>query len=197
MGVMMPRYGKTNVRIGLGLMLSVVLGAGVVSAKVQVLPEAVLLVGGKKVTEHKGMLDHPVVKGLLAAFERAEAALRKEDVDELMRFYASTYDYHGLKAGDVRRVWGEVFEHFGAVESLHLFSDIKVTQVNNEVRVEVTCTGGLYGTDERTGKRLTIDSWFREVHYLVKEGDAWRFLGNAGEVPAAAPFSSAPHHPLF
>jgi hypothetical protein len=197
MGVMMPRYGKTNVRIGLGLMLSVVLGAGVVSAKVQVLPETVLLVGGKKVTEHKGMLDHPVVKGLLAAFERAEAALRKEDVDELMRFYASTYDYHGLKAGDVRRVWGEVFEHFGAVESLHLFSDIKVTQVNNEVRVEVTCTGGLYGTDERTGKRLTIDSWFREVHYLVKEGDAWRFLGNAGEVPAAAPFSSAPHHPLF
>ena len=197
MGVMMPRYGKTNVRIGLGLMLSVVRGAGVVSAKVQVLPETVLLVGGKKVTEHKGMLDHPVVKGLLAAFERAEAALRKEDVDELMRFYASTYDYHGLKAGDVRRVWGEVFEHFGAVESLHLFSDIKVTQVNNEVRVEVTCTGGLYGTDERTGKRLTIDSWFREVHYLVKEGDAWRFLGNAGEVPAAAPFSSAPHHPLF
>jgi hypothetical protein len=83
------------------------------------------------------------------------------------------------------------------VESLHLFSDIKVTQVNNEIRVEVTCTGGLYGTDERTGNRLTLDSWFREVHYLVKEGDAWRFLGNAGEVPAAAPFASAPHHPLF
>jgi hypothetical protein len=197
MGVMMPRYGKTNVRIGLGLMLSVVLGAGVVSAKVQVLPETVLLVGGKKVTEHKGMLDHPVVKGLLAAFERAEAALRKEDVDELMRFYASTYDYHGLKADDVHRVWGEVFEHYKAVESLHLFSDVKVLRVNDELRVEVTCTGGLYGTDEHTGKRLTLDSWFREVHYLVKDGDAWRFLGNAGEVPAAAPFSSAPHHPLF
>jgi len=197
MGVMMPRYGKTNVRIGLGLMLSVVLGAGVVSAKVQVLPETVLLVGGKKVTEHKGMLDHPVVKGLLAAFERAEAALRKEDVDELMRFYASTYDYHGLKADDVHRVWGEVFEHYKAVESLHLFSDVKVLRVNDELRVEVTCTGGLYGTDEHTGKRLTLDSWFREVHYLVKEGDAWRFLGNAGEVPAGAPFSSAPHHPLF
>ncbi|TKB70572.1 MAG: hypothetical protein E8D52_00275 [Nitrospira sp.] len=194
---MMPRYGKTNVRIGLGLMLSVVLGAGVVSAKVQVLPETVLLVGGKKVTEHKGMLDHPVVKGLLAAFERAEAALQKEDIDALMRFYAPAYDYHGLKDNDVRRVWGEVFEHYKAVESLHLFSDIKVLRVNDELRVEVTCTGGLYGTDEHTGKRLTLDSWFREVHYLVKEGDAWRFLGNAGEVPAAAPFSSAPHHPLF
>jgi len=197
MEVPMRRYGKVNVRIGLGLVLSLVLGVEVVSAKVQVLPETVLQVEGKKVNGQSGLLRHPVVKGLLAAFERAEAALGKEDMDELMRFYASTYDYHGLKAGDVRRVWGEVFEHYRAVESLHLFSDIKVTQVNNEVRVEVTCTGGLYGTDERTGKRLTLDSWFREVHYLMKEGDAWRFLGNAGEVPAGAPFSSAPHHPLF
>jgi hypothetical protein len=197
MEVLMRRYGKVKARIGLGLVLCSLLGAGVASAKVQVLPETVLRVEGKKVIEQGGLLRHPVVKGLLAAFERAEAALQKEDIDALMRFYASTYDYHGLKADDVHRVWGEVFEHYRAVESLHLFSDIKVTQVNNEVRVEVTCTGGLYGTDEHTGKRLTLDSWFREVHYLVQEGDAWRFLGNAGEVPAGAPFSSAPHHPLF
>lgn len=26
---------------------------------------------------------------------------------------------------------------------------------------------------------------------------SWRFFGNAGEVPTAAPFASAPHHPLF
>ena len=193
----MQRDGKGHVRIGLGLMLSVVLGVGVVSAKVQVLPETVLQVEGKQITGQKRLLDHPAVKGLLAAFERAEAALVKEDADELMRFYASTYDYHGLKADDVHRVWGEVFEHYKAVESLHLFSDVKVLRVNDELRVEVTCTGGLYGTDEHTGKRLTLDSWFREVHYLVKDGDAWRFLGNAGAVPAGAPFSSAPHHPLF
>ena len=193
----MRRYDKLKARIGLGLVLCSVLGAEVASAKVQVLPETVLQVEGKKVTEQSGLLRHPIVKGLLAAFERAEAALQKEDVDALMRFYAPTYDYHGLKDDDVRRVWGEVFEHYKAVESLHLFSDVKVLRVKDELRVEVTCTGGLYGTDEHTGKRLTLDSWFREVHYLVKEGDAWRFLGNAGEVPAGAPFSSAPHHPLF
>jgi hypothetical protein len=166
-------------------------------AKVQVLPETVLQMEGKKVTGPSGLLRHPAVKGLLAAFERAEAALRKEDIDALMQFYAPAYDYHGLKAKDVRRVWGEVFEHYRALESLHLFSDIKVTEVNNEVRAEVTCTGGLYGTDERTGNRITLDSWFHEVHYLVKEDGAWRFLGNAGEVPTTAPFASAPHHPLF
>jgi hypothetical protein len=141
-------------------------------AKVQVLPETVLQVEGKKVTGQNSLLRHPVVKGLLTAFEQAEAALRKEDLYAIMQFYAPSYDYHGLKEHDVRRVWGEVFEHYKALESLHLFSDIKVSQVNNELRAEVTCTGGLYGTDERTGNRLTLDSWFHEVHYLVKEDGA-------------------------
>jgi hypothetical protein len=168
-----------------------------VMAKVQVLPETTLVVEGKKVTGQSRVLGHPVVAGLLAAFERAEAALKNEDIDAVMQFYSPSYDYHGLKESDVRRVWGEVFEHYKAVESLHLFSDIKFLRVNNGLRAEVTCTGGLYGVDERSGDRVTLDSWFREVHYLVKEGNAWRFLGNAGEVPPAAPFASAPHHPLF
>jgi hypothetical protein len=197
MEVPMRRYGKVNVRISLGLVLCSVLGVGVVSAKVQVLPETTLLVEGKKLTGQKRLLSHPVVKELLASFERAETALRKEDRDALMKFYASTYDYHGLKETDVRRVWSEVFEHYKALESLHLFSDIKVVPMNSELRLEVTCTGGLYGTDERTGNRITLDSWFREVHYLVNEDGVWRFLGNAGEVPIGVPFASAPHHPLF
>ncbi|OQW32782.1 MAG: hypothetical protein A4E19_05330 [Nitrospira sp. SG-bin1] len=192
------KHGK---QITAFLILGIALGGAFaprgVMAKVQVLPETTLLVEGKKVAGQKGLLRHPVVRGLFAAFERAEAALKKEDIDALMQFYAPSYDYHGLKVDDVRRVWGEVFEHYRTVESLHLFSDIKIMQVNDELRAEVTCTGGLYGTDARTGNRLTLDSWFREVHYLVKDGDAWRFLGNAGEVPAEAPFASAPHHPLF
>ena len=193
----MKRGWELPVFLIMGLGLCWGLTPPVVSAKVQVLPETVLLVEGKKVTGQKRLLAHPIVKGLLAAFERAEAALKKEDLDALMQFYAPAYNYHGLKPDDVRRVWGEVFEHYRAEESLHLFSDIKITLVNNGFRAEVTCTGGLYGTDEQTGHRLTLDSWFREVHYLVKDGDTWRFLGNAGDVPSGAPFASAPHHPLF
>ncbi|GKS63736.1 hypothetical protein YTPLAS72_10400 [Nitrospira sp.] len=193
----MGRCGKVTASVGLGLVLCLALGVGAVSAKVQVLSETTLLVGGKKVTGQKELATHPMVKGLLAAFDRAESALKKEDLKALMQFYAPTYDYHGLKANDVRRIWGEVFEHYKALESLHLFSDIKITQKDNELRAEVTCTGGLYGADERSGNRITLDSWFREVHYLVKVDGVWRFLGNAGEVPTGAPFASVPHHPLF
>jgi hypothetical protein len=181
----------------LSAIVSCVLAPVLVWAKVQVLPETVLLVEGKQVSGHNSVVHHPVVKGVVAAFERAESGLQQEELDKLMQFYAPSYDYHGLKQADVRRVWSEVFEHYKALESLHLFSDIKVLNVDGTLRVEVTCTGGLYGTDEQSGKRVTLDSWFREVHYLVKDGENWRFLGNAGEVPAAAPFASAPHHPLF
>ncbi|MBI5855677.1 MAG: hypothetical protein HZB35_10720, partial [Nitrospirae bacterium] len=78
-----------------------------------------------------------------------------------------------------------------------LFSDMKISGAGSHLRAEVTCTGGLYGRDAKTGKRITLDSWFREVHYLGNEEGRWRFLGNAGEVPTNVPFSSAPHHPLF
>ena len=181
----------------LSAIVSCVLAPVPVWAKVQVLPETVLFVEGRKISGHKGLLHHPAVKGVVAAFERAESGLQQEELDKLMQFYAPSYDYHGLKQADVRRVWSEVFEHYKGLESLHLFSDIKVLNVAGKLRVEVTCTGGLYGTDEQSGKRVTLDSWFREVHYLVKDGETWRFLGNAGAAPAVAPFASAPHHPLF
>jgi len=193
----MKRYGKARAGIGLGLVLCAVLASGAVFAEVQVLPDTELMVEGKKITGQSRLLRHPAVKELLASFHRAESALQKKNLDDLMEFYAPAYNYHGLKASDVRRVWDEVFTHYKALSSLHLLSDIKVLQVDSRLRAEVTCTGGLYGTDERTGTRITLDSWFREVHYLVKEDGVWRFLGNAGEAPTAAPFSSAPHHPLF
>ncbi len=71
---------------------------------------------------------------------------------------------------DVRRVWG---------------------------KISVTCTGGLYGIDRQTGKSITIDSWVSEVHHLIYEQGAWRFLGNASGASSSAPVGSAPHHPLF
>lgn len=46
----------------------------------------IVIGGGKKLTGQKRLLGHPVVKELLASFERAETALRKEDRDALMKF---------------------------------------------------------------------------------------------------------------
>jgi hypothetical protein len=141
--------------------------------------------------------DQPVIKELVAAFNEAEAAVKKVDLDALMKFYATTYNYHGLKRSDVRRVWEEVFLHYGDISSSHVFTELKLVQADGVRKAYLTCTGGLYGTEKQTGKPLTIDSWVRGVHYLIKEEGAWRFLGNAGGASRSTPPASAPHHPLF
>ena len=98
----------------------------------------------------------------------------------------------------MRRVWEEVFLHDRDISSSHVFTELKLVQADDGARkAYVTCTGWLYGTEKQTGKPITNDSWVREVHYLVKEEGAWRFLGNAGGASPSAPPASAPHHPLF
>jgi hypothetical protein len=141
--------------------------------------------------------DQPVIQEVVAAFLEADRAVRKADIDALMKFYATTYNYHGLTRTDVRRIWQEVFEHYRDISSSHVFTELELTRANGVRKAAVTCTGWLVGTDNQTGKPVTIDSWVREVHYLVKEEGAWRFLGNKGGPVQSAPPASAPHHPLF
>ena len=166
-------------------------------AVVQILPEVSLTVDGRAVHDHASAASDPTVQEILAAFGRAESAVQKEDLEPLLQFYAKGYNYHGLKPADVRRIWGEVFTHYRDLSSTHLFSEVKLFRSGPQLRAEITCTGGLYGTEAQGGTRITLDSWFREVHHLVHEDGAWRFLGNAGAAPSTAPFTSSPHHPLF
>jgi hypothetical protein len=141
--------------------------------------------------------DQLVTKELVAAFNETETAVKKADLDALMTFYARAYNYHGLKRSDVRRIWEEVFLHYRDISSSHVFTELKLVRADGVRKAYVTCTGGLQGTEKQTGKPITIDSWAREVHYLVKEAGAWRFLGNVGGASPSASPSSAPHHPLF
>ena len=166
-------------------------------AIVQVLPEMTLTREGRTITGAKAIRADQTMQEILTAFDRAERALQRQDLRALMQFYASGYNYHGLHVADVERIWGEVFEHYRALSSTHLFSEMKVVQTEEGPRVELTCTGGLYGTEAQSGARITLDSWFQEVHYLVRDKSGWRFLGNRGDAPRSAPFSSSPHHPLF
>jgi len=48
--------------------------------------------------------DQPVIKEVVTVFNVAESAGKIADLDALMRFYATAYNYHGLKRPDVPRV---------------------------------------------------------------------------------------------
>ncbi|MDR4478132.1 MAG: hypothetical protein R3B37_00075 [Nitrospira sp.] len=166
-------------------------------AGVQVLPDMAVTREGRIIAGAKAVHADPTMQEIMTAFDRAERALARRDLGGLMQFYASGYNYHGLHVADVERIWGEVFEHYRGLSSTHLFSAMQVVQTEEGTRVELTCTGGLYGTEAQSGARVTLDSWYQEVHYLIRDKDGWRFLGNRGDAPRSAPFSSSPHHPLF
>ena len=55
--------------------------------------------------------DQQVLKELVAAFDQAEIAVQRANLEALMSFYGKDYNYHGLRRPDVRRVWSEVFSH--------------------------------------------------------------------------------------
>ena len=184
-------------RVACLLAASLMLAGPSAHATVQVLPEMTLKREGRTITGAKAIRADQTMQDILTAFDRAEHALERQDPSALLQFYASGYNYHGLHVADVERIWGEVFEHYRALSSTHLFSEMKVVQTEEGTRVELTCTGGLYGTEAQSGARITLDSWFQEVHYLVRDKNGWRFLGNRGDAPRSAPFSSSPHHPLF
>ena len=166
-------------------------------ATVQLLPEMLLKREGQIIRDAQLIRSDPAVTGVLLAFDRAERALQKQDLPAMMQFYSPAYNYHALHVADVERIWSEVFDHYRQLSSTHLFSDMQVVQTSEGTRVEVICTGGLYGTEVQSGTRMTLDSWFQKVHYLVRDKSGWRFLGNKGGMPHSAPFSSSPHHPLF
>lgn len=141
--------------------------------------------------------DEKTVKELLAVFERADRAVRSRDLDGVMAVYSDRYNYHGLKKSDIRKIWKDLFEHYDDIDSTHLFSRIApVVSVGPGESVEITCSGNVRAVSKISRLRVPIDSWYGEVHHMIREDGAWRIRGNLGDVQTVLPFGTAPH-PLF
>jgi hypothetical protein len=140
--------------------------------------------------------DEKTVAEIMAVFDRAEKASESRDVDGLMALYSKSYNYHGLRKSDVRKIWSDLFDQYDRIETVHLFTRIMKVGSGSDAVVEVTCTGGLWATSKISNLRVPIDSWYGEVHFLAQEDGTWRIRGNVGDRPTVLPFGTAPH-PLF
>ncbi|HXX75326.1 MAG TPA: hypothetical protein VEI50_09370 [Nitrospiraceae bacterium] len=154
-----------------------------VSAKTKISPDAEIHADQKKVHE------------IIATFEKAEDALEARNLESLMALYSKDYSYHGLTKDDIRKIWKDLFAQSHRIASEHRFSKIVVADGTNP-KAEVTCTGSFWSTSDESGKRVNIDSWYEEVHYMVYEDGAWRIRGHAGEASKDPLFGKTPH-PLF
>jgi|SRR5215831_7816555 len=140
--------------------------------------------------------DDPTVTGVVVMFERAEQAVKAHDLETLLSFYSSQYNYHGLRKDDVRKIWKDLFDENKEIASTHLFSKIAKVGSGSQTVVEVTCTGHLWAVSRISKLYVPIDSWHEEVHFVGFEDGGWRIRGNVGESPRVLPFGTAPH-PLF
>jgi len=141
-------------------------------------------------------VDRATANEIMDVFHKADAAIAAENLEGIMALHANRYNYHGLKQADIRRIWSDLFKEYRELVGVHFFSKIVKVGSGSNASIEVTCTGSLSGISKISGLRVPIDSWYREVHYLTREGGVWRISGNAGETPAVLPFGTAPH-PLF
>lgn len=138
--------------------------------------------------------DEKTVTELLAVFDQAEQAVKKRDLEGVMALYSEKYNYHGLKKSDIRKIWKDLFDNYKDIESTHLFT--RIVSVGPGGSVEITCSGSVRAVSKISNLRVPVDSWYGEVHYMIKEDGAWKIRGNLGDVQPVLPFGTAPH-PLF
>ena len=156
-----------------------------VSAMTQILPDATV------------EADRQTVLELTSAFDQAQEAIRSRNLDELMGIYSERYNHHGFKKEDLRKIWAELLSDYEFIANIHTFSAIRTSGEDNNMTVEITCSGALWATSKNSKERIPIDSWHQEVHHLAKEDGEWRIVGSSkGASARPRLFGSAPH-PLF
>jgi len=170
--------------MALAIIAFVLVDLGSARAKI-VVPEGSVIDVGK-----------PILKAVMGMFERADQAVKSRDLDNVMTFYSSQYNYHGLKKDAIRKVWKELFEEYEEIASTHLLTKFSTVGSGSQAVLEVTCTGHLWGRSKTSDLYIPLDSWHEEVHYLVFEEGEWRIRGNLGDIPRTLPFGTSPH-PLF
>ncbi len=139
--------------------------------------------------------DAETVRHIEGAFNRAEDAMVEKDLDALMEVYSEHYRYQDLTKADIRNIWKSFFEHYDRIHSLHAFSRIMVTP-GTPPTADITCTGALYATVDRTGQRVNLSIWAGDIHHLSYEEGVWRIVGQGRHAPNRPEFRQAPP-PLF
>ena len=135
------------------------------------------------------------VDHIVEAFNRAEDAIGEKDLDALTMVDSEHYRYQDLTKVDVRKIWKGFLEQDDRVTTLHSFSRIIVTPGKSPT-AQITCTGALWATSDRTDQRVNLSSWAGDVHYLMYEHGAWRIIGQGRNAPNRPKFGQAPP-PLF
>jgi ketosteroid isomerase-like protein len=124
-------------------------------------------------------------------YDQIEEALKKEDIDKMMGFYADDYLYHGITKKQLKFMWLEIFSNYTDLYSVHIFTKI---DVHGDDAISI-CTGGLFGTEKKGEDYQVIDRWITHPHWLTRVNGEWKMIGGGThETPGRGGLDL---HPLF
>jgi ketosteroid isomerase-like protein len=137
--------------------------------------------------------DEKTIAEFQAFYDRIEEALKAEDIDRLMSFYAEDYLHHGITKKQLKFMWLEILSTYADLYSVHVFT--KITVAGNDAIL--VCTGALFGIETEGGDYQTVDRWVTQNHWLTKVGGDWKMIGGAAHQGPAGRGGKLELHPLF
>ena len=143
------------------------------------------------------LTDKKTAADILERFKQAQDALTRKDLDALMEFYADNYKHRGFTKDSLRSEWEALFNKYTNFSATHVLTRIVVDADRMPHTAQVTCTGSLWAISTDTNRRVNIDSWYNEVHYLAYLDGAWRIQGHAWDAANSETRTVGPPHPLF
>ena len=126
--------------------------------------------------------DVTTVAEILEVFRGFEDAVRRGDLPSIMALYAEGYVDRGYTKVRLREEWTQILQRYHQFSIVHIVTRIAVDSRTAPSLAWITCTGSLSAVDKATGRRVNLDQWLREVHFVVYERGSWRIQGSAWEV---------------
>ncbi len=133
-------------------------------------------------------------KDIKRVFDLIIESAKRGDLDGIVERFSRRYLNSGRNREDVRRQWKQILENFYDLELHHPIYHIE----RSGDFAKMKCEGVLMGKPAKDfpgmvpGEAVVIDSWKFSVHYLIREDNAWKILGDQIPFDTGRTF-----HPLF
>lgn len=163
------------------------------------------LAGDAKLSDDYSMNVDPLAKEkageadyqlLMNFFHEAERAIESENIEELMALYSDKYSNLDQDKKFAERVWTKIFANFDDLSAKHSMDLLTYEEDLGQTVAVLECSGLLRGIPKGGDQPVTVDSWDKQWHVLIKEG-GWRLLGNSGKAEQRYGSEERSAHPLF
>jgi len=142
----------------------------------------------------KQQLGEQAFNEVMMFFYAAEMAIERKNLEAMMALYSDNYldGDHDKKSAE--QAWRRIFATFDTMAIIHSMKFEKISA--DKDMVVFRCNGLLLGATGPDKKLVTMDSWNKQDHILVKEEGKWKLIGTYGLERKRLWFDK-PMHPLF